>query len=285
MEQPAASSALQVDPPPPPAPPHSYDDDSAQEAEEPKRIGAGSFAAIYCIVPGTVVYKVIHRQVLDSVATLKAEFRALDTIYARCSADSIFRLPRSLAFFDPDTEEAIIHTKPGSPGVDLDSLQIFDRATYCMDRVWGISRAARRFIRANFFPDPARRVGPMLCRLYFGRVYEAEQNKGRPRFFTSSNFPLDVARYEALRDRFAGASVPPPPARSVAVGMGQMMAKLHLLGGFDGRDVEFVLAGDGGDGFKLYVIDFNQVRRRLSPWRSSVSQTARCVHGRPTLPT
>lgn len=38
-----------------------------------------------------------------------------------------------------------------------------------------------------------------------------------------------------------------------------MLSKMHFRTGFDARDVEFVLGGDGWRGVKPFILDFNQV--------------------------
>lgn len=39
-----------------------------------------------------------------------------------------------------------------------------------------------------------------------------------------------------------------------------MLARLHWRGNIDGRDIEWVLGGDGLAGISYFVIDFNQAR-------------------------
>ena len=45
----------------------------------------------------------------------------------------------------------------------------------------------------------------------------------------------------------------------IAEGMGEMLGHLHWRGGYDGRDIEFIMGGRGFSGVAMYVIDFNQV--------------------------
>lgn len=46
----------------------------------------------------------------------------------------------------------------------------------------------------------------------------------------------------------------------VVAGMGEMLSWIHWVAGYDGRDIEFVIAG-AGFGVRFCVIDFNQMRR------------------------
>lgn len=93
-----------------------------------------------------------------------------------------------------------------------------------------------------------------LCRVYLRKVYPATPG----RFFNSANFPLDAARYNNLRES-TPTNMELPDLLEVAAGMGEMLGRIHFMGGYDARDIEFVLGGDGFSGFSLYVIDFNQI--------------------------
>ena len=44
----------------------------------------------------------------------------------------------------------------------------------------------------------------------------------------------------------------------IMYGMGEMLGRLHWLGGYDGRDIEFV-DGFSFSGVSMNLIDFNQV--------------------------
>ena len=52
-----------------------------------------------------------------------------------------------------------------------------------------------------------------------------------------------------------------PTVDDIAYGMGEMLGRLHWCGGYDGRDVEFVMGGASFSGVAMQVIDFNQVCR------------------------
>jgi hypothetical protein len=63
---------------------------------------------------------------------------------------------------------------------------------------------------------------------------------GRPtRFFNSSNFPLDVSRYRRLLE--AAHVDDNLTVEDIVYVMGEMLGRLHWRGGYDGRDVEFVM--------------------------------------------
>ncbi|KAJ7270876.1 hypothetical protein C8J57DRAFT_1179872 [Mycena rebaudengoi] len=112
----------------------------------------------------------------------------------------------------------------------------------------------RVFAYSAHFPT-AKAEGPSLCRLYFGKTFDTGQ-AARPRFFNTTNFPLDEARYENLR----GAVADLHTLGEVAQGMGEMLARLHFRDHVDARDIEFVLGGDGYGDHTFYIIDFDQVR-------------------------
>ncbi|KAA8911321.1 hypothetical protein FN846DRAFT_450859 [Sphaerosporella brunnea] len=81
--------------------------------------------------------------------------------------------------------------------------------------------------------------------------------------FNTNNFPLDVRRYEWLRATLSQElRVDLPSAEKVVLEMGEMLGRIHWLGGYDARDVEFIM---GGDGFTGVV--------------STSSTSTRCGHG------
>jgi hypothetical protein len=93
--------------------------------------------------------------------------------------------------------------------------------------------------------------------LYFGKTLGEGKDS---RFVNTNNFPLDVRRYEWLRATLKEKSnMVLPSAEELALEMGEMLGKIHWLGGYDARDVEFVMGGDGLNGVLFYVLDFNQV--------------------------
>jgi len=146
----------------------------------------------------------------------------------------------------------------------------FNHAVYSMDQVSPLPPTVAKQIHLLFYPSlpPSSESAPdpTLCRLYFGKVIQEVNTQGRPtRFFNSSNFPLDVARYSRLV--VALKHVEFPTAEILAKGMGEMVGRLHWHAGFDARDVEFVLGGLGFSDVAPYVIDFNQMR----PWSRDIT--------------
>ena len=131
------------------------------------------------------------------------------------------------------------------------------RSVYVMDRIHVLPSGQGQYIREQFYPIAARKLvpPPSLCRLYFGKVL-APPDTRRIAMVNSINFPLDRARYTGLRTTMDTL----PSAEDVAEGMGQMLGLVHWTAGFDGRDIEFVVGGDGYGNIQFYVIDFNQVR-------------------------
>ncbi|KAF8904047.1 hypothetical protein CPB84DRAFT_1960881 [Gymnopilus junonius] len=130
---------------------------------------------------------------------------------------------------------------------------------------------------------------PSLWRLYFGKVINASPPTDRPsRFFNSPNFPLDVSRYRKILETVEGTRSANlaffSTVDEIAKGMGEMLGCIYWLGGYDGRDIEFVMGGANFSGITMAVIDFNQVHRRVVLFFSmSVLITVcffRCVRGR-----
>lgn len=126
---------------------------------------------------------------------------------------------------------------------------------YAMDRVFALSNEVTEAISTRYIPkeivvDPNLR----LCRLYFGKICASET----PRFVNTNNFPLDARRFNILSHDNEDLRL--PSAEEVALGMGDMLARIHWRAGFDARNVKFVMGGDGiTSSVTFYVIDFNQV--------------------------
>ncbi|KIY52170.1 hypothetical protein FISHEDRAFT_35658 [Fistulina hepatica ATCC 64428] len=204
-----------------------------ENVDEPDKLvtlGSGSFAKVYCYRGSPYVFKQVHHP--ENANVLLKEYRFCDRIYLQCNSTSYFALPRALAVHLPATER--------------------DAAVPAVPLTFG------KAVQELFFPPNVQSKGPNLCRLYFGKTFvEQLSESSRPRFFNSSNFPLDAARYTQLRRRFPREL---DSIENVAHGMGEMLGRLHGRAGVDGRDVEFVLGGDGMFGCSYWVIDFNQVR-------------------------
>ena len=251
---------------------------STEEIGSPVRLGAGSFATVYVISGGLVVFKEVSH--IDNTEKLRQEYDALDDIYLRCNTDSFFTIPRALAYFNPLTEE-FSTTAPSPPSANSlrtarplitpGVMACFQRSTYAMDRVHALPINARRHLARQYFP-PQLSDGPALCRLYFGRDYT-----GAPpsRFVNTLNFPLDETRYAQLNTLFQFL----PSAVDVARAMGSMLFRLHHRASVDARDVEFVLGGDGGAGFTFFLIDFNQASVLIKHLHFPDLPHLRCGHG------
>ena len=135
-----------------------------------------------------------------------------------------------------------------------------ETAVYAMDQVQPLPLTFARVVRNLFYPDVAKTTAPApsLCRIYFGKVISEVEREGRPhRFFNSSNFPLDVGRYQKVVNADETGSY--PDVEDIAYGMGEMLGRLHGCTGYEGRDIEFVLGGRGFSDTSFNVIDFNQV--------------------------
>jgi len=240
-------------------------------------IGRGSFATVSVLTGRTIAFK--HVIVSAKKQELFTEFQMLCTIYNERNSDSFFSIPQPHAFYDPDNPQGYSSTdrcrslKSGSaprrspirPSLirkeDFQLLRL-ETAAYAMDQVQPLPLKFAGVVRNLFYPDTAKTTAPApsLCRIYFGKVISEVGREGQPhRFFNSSNFPLDVGRYQKVVDADADEAGCYPDVKDIAYGMGEMLGRLHGRAGYDGRDIEFVLGGRGFSDTSFYVIDFNQV--------------------------
>ena len=237
-------------------------------------IGRGSFATVSILSGRPVAFK--HIIFSGRTPELKAEFEAIRCIYDSCDTDSFFAIPRPLAYYDPAVSTSFC--SPDSPPIskvwsrarrplvaedDFKALKL-DSAAYAMDQVLPLPLSTALLIRRLFYP-PGQDMAtvPSLCRLYFGKVIDMTSAGGRPsRFFNSSNFPLDVTRYSRILE--AARVDDYPTVDDIVCGMGEMLGHLHCRGGYDGRDVEFVMGGASFSGIAMNIIDFNQVCHLLA---------------------
>jgi hypothetical protein len=240
------------------------DSPHATEPIEPRRIGSGSFATVYVVRGQPCALKVVQHRA--RTAELATEFHIHNAVYSSCSTDSVFALPRAIAYNNPTTNEFITFPPPPPPPIGrqraprLNDVHVSlfaplgtDSAAYAMDRAHVVPSIVGNVIRQLFYPEGFSTASPpFLCRLYFGRL------QGRPsKFLNPVNFPIDAARYTTL---LVQPNFPEMlPINQVAEGMGEMLARIHWMAGYDARDIEFVMGGSGYGGVKYYVIDFNQV--------------------------
>ncbi len=118
----------------------------------------------------------------------------------------------------------------------LQQFSSFGNAAYAMDLVLPLSEHAAMRLRETYFSHGAAAAsGPNLCRLYLSTTLGAH-----------STHKLDVPRYEALMSAYPDFQV---TQEVIANGMGETLCRIHLRAGHGGRDIDFVLGGDGGDGF------------------------------------
>jgi len=236
---------------------------SSEEPSTPTRIGAGSFATVYSVRGKPFVFKVIHHP--QRAEELRVEFHTLHTLCQTCDSTTLFAIPRALAYYNPATHD-FIHfpvspplgrIRDPRPNVDgrLFTSNNFLTAAYMMDRAHALPEYIGNIVREEFYSQKARDQhieSPSICRLYFGKVLRPSQ------FVNPINFPLDVDRYTTLRGHCQEGDL--LSAAEVAEGMGEMLGSIHWLSGFDGRDIEFIMAGTGIS-IRYYVVDFNQMRR------------------------
>ncbi|KAK7692602.1 hypothetical protein QCA50_004234 [Cerrena zonata] len=234
----------------------------------PAIIGRGSFGAIYVILGTCIAYKQVLHDGDEHKDDLLKEYLALEYMRLDFNTDSFFAIPRAYAFSDPsspsnfrpqDVAFSLARRRNKRPLIrpiiTPELFAPFPRATFAMDRIQALPSPAADVLRKAFFPPASNSAGPTLCRLYLGKTYPTTPG----RFFSSVNFPLDAARYTHLRESVPKIEL--PELTEVAWGMGESLGRLHFLGGYDARDVEFVLGGDGFSGLSFYLIDFNQMRR------------------------
>lgn len=241
---------------------------SNDERPGPTRIGAGSFATAFVICGGPAVFKEVAQA--DDGPTLRREYHLLQAIHRHCS-DLFFAVPRAFAFNDPfaTTDGFLTDYLPGPrtrnirPVVTPGVMAAFARPTYAMDRVYALPYDAGNVLSTLFFP-PSIKERPALCRLYFGK----DLSRTTSRFINTQNFPLDVRRYDQLRESFPEFL---SETSEVASGMGEMLSQLHYKLSVDARDVEFILGGAGIAGFSYFMIDFNQVCG-VFPYEGSIEQ-------------
>ncbi|KAK0234430.1 hypothetical protein EDD85DRAFT_1025321 [Armillaria nabsnona] len=213
----------------------------------PLLIRSGSFGSVYVILASLVTFKEVQ---LDSnAAQLQAEFEALEQIYKTCGSDMLFSLPRPLAYKDAGEFHAPAYYSPRTGGlrplVASASFAAFKRPVYAMDRVQSLSTEVATRIRSQFYPAGTPAKGPYLFRLYFGKDY----TDSRPSWFiNTSHFFLDVTRYRQLASSEEGIADELPGAEIVAEAMRHMLGRIHICGGHDARDIEFVLDGNGLSG-------------------------------------
>lgn len=233
----------------------------------PVRIGAGSFATAYVLRGGPLAFKVVHFP--ENGETLRKEFIALQEVYSLCNPDSLFWIPRPLAYYDARNNILIQTPSPftaprsrrvGMTRPPLVTAKLFrplrnPNPVYVMDRVFALPHEVGEPICSRYFPSTIT-AGPSLCRLYFGKTFDC--NGERPfRFVNTNNFPLDIQRFGFLRHSLEDLDL--PSAEEIALEMGDMLARIYWRAGYDARDVEFVMGGDGYSGVTFYVIDYNQV--------------------------
>ena len=262
-------------------------DSVTQEVTTPVRIGAGSFATVFASPGRSIVIKVAH--LVDSTSQVEKEFNSLHSVYTLCNSDSIFAIPRALAFYDPLTKNILFFPPAPGRGRRRDPRRPFEpdffanlppQACYVMDRAAPLPPGIAELVRSKFYSERAMASGavaPLMCRLYFGKEL-------RPSAFVNpNNFPIDVARYDVLYKERQNALL---PKEEVAAGMGEMLSRIQWIAGYDARDIEFVMAGSPDAGtVRLYVIDFNQVRFSMVYFLSipPLKLSHRCVHSTSTM--
>ncbi|KAJ3505602.1 hypothetical protein NLJ89_g7331 [Agrocybe chaxingu] len=236
-------------------------------SDTPVCIGRGSFAEIYLVSAKLWVFKVVQNP--QDADALVREYGACQMLFDRCNNDSFFAVPRALALNVPrgaSKDPAFRMPPPWTPRLQSsrraprqivieEEFGHFDRAAYALDRVHDLPTAAKTYLRQSYFPQGVN-IGPSLCRLYFGK--EISLPSKPLRFVNSQNFPLDARRYQALYELFPQDL---DPLEKVAEGMGEMLGRIHFCASYDGRDIEFVLGGNGYSSFSFWVIDFNQMRK------------------------
>lgn len=237
-------------------------DISEENTEVPVRIGSGSFATVFTAAGSSFAVKICHSAEDTQVDDLLKEFECLKDIFQHCQP-AYFKAPRPLAYFNPTAADFKFCEEPPSvinsiripairPSVDLFDIYGIETAGYAMQRVHPVPLAASRFIKKAFLPEGYQNDASVhLCRLYFGKILKPS------RFVNLTNFQLDRDRYLKLQQALSQAYLPDP--EELCFEMGYTLGVIHWDCRYDGRDIEFVLGGDGVSGLRFHVLDFNQV--------------------------
>lgn len=247
-------------------------------------MGAGGFGSVHFLkTEPEVAWKVVQNQSEEHRCHLYNEFNMINAVYT-ARQPKLFRIPAPYAYTHLASEPEVTSSCIDAPRIGLRITELnSSNATYAMERIPSLQTELSSTLLTKVAPQHADKQ-VVLCRLYFGRDGPVRSS----RFFNSRNFPIDADTYELLR-----TSVDPslPSKTTVAIEMGRMLASLHT-GGFDGRDVEYVLAGASGRSsdieeqasqlclydksvlarppatWAFWTFDFNQMRR-VSSERSS----------------
>ncbi|KAI9660198.1 MAG: hypothetical protein M1831_003505 [Alyxoria varia] len=258
---------------------HSYVDSNLA-----KPAGAGGFGAIYTLTehgersPDQLAFKVVKNESKEHAMYLQDEFemmvRAYLTLNNNQSESTLFRIPIPVAFSRPPAEQAVATVKSSGLAVvnrlsDAQPVQFHKlrpkNAVYAMERIPAMAEAISQRILNKFSPQHTpEQYQIIMCRLYLGRLEPIR----RTRFFNSRNYPLDLPGYEWLSDLNGDSNTTLPSATVVAEEMGKALGTINVAG-YDGRDIEFVLAGSNSSShddnarrnqqWGFYVFDFNQM--------------------------
>eukprot|EP00898_Chlorokybus_atmophyticus_P002257 jgi/Chlat1/3031/Chrsp206S03285 len=213
-----------------------------------ERLGAGSFATVFCNKDySAVVVKQVRHQA-DATKLLQ-EYKDLELLAAACSKQEhlIFQVPQPLGYYD--TFQDFANALGNPPGMALGLPPV---AMYVMQRMRPVPLEVGNAIMEKYFPEAEKEkpMPPFLARLYLGK----ETSQARSRFFNLENYPLTTDRIEGLG----------LPASRIAAGMGQLLSFINFEVGWDGRDIEFVLCSDPNNPMSQEpwygCIDFNQMR-------------------------
>ncbi|EKM55040.1 uncharacterized protein PHACADRAFT_208569 [Phanerochaete carnosa HHB-10118-sp] len=202
------------------------------------RVGAGSFATVCAHRGGPLVFKIVHFE--EQAQELKAEYTAHNALFTSYPQKFTFAVPRPLGFYgitNQDYLELSTNIHFHLSGQYFESVGV-PRSAYAMDRVHTLPADIGNVIRVQFYSRITEaRSAPYssLCRLYLSKVLK----------------PSMFLRFESRL----------MPLNDVARGMGEVLGHIHWRLGYDARDIEFVMGGDGYHGVTFQVIDFNQMRR------------------------
>lgn len=232
--------------------------------------GAGGFGAIYIISRADeLAFKVVKTQ--QQSANLVEEFSIMMESFRFCHPrDQLFRIPSPIGCLPTPAEGESAGFMAGlRPGYDFPALKAAfieldsSNAVYAMDRIPAMHRSMSQTLLKRYAPEHLDEE-IVIARLYLGK----ETTINRSRFFNSRNFPIDLQAYNMLASEWTKL----PTAATVANEMGRALSHINEAG-FDGRDVEFVLAGrfrssNSSDStlrkWGFYVFDFNQMRHLLA---------------------
>jgi hypothetical protein len=187
-----------------------------------------------------------------------ASYTQAAKVMARDPSPSTFWCPQPYESSPSETSRTSNHVRsPNSPPNPLRWTD-FTYPTFAMSLIPPLPDTVTHVYKTNFLGNNLQQMPIRLLRLYLGRMDYPDKTESTPPGL-KSDLPLDIRRYNILKDSVGTSGVVMPIVEEVSRAMGIALARLHWLVGINARDVELVLAGDGKGGIRFYIFDYNQV--------------------------